>query len=524
MTHAFGGWSWWHRPLCRCLAVALLCARLGLAIAAEADAPVAVPDEAGLGERLALVAWLHEHRIAVTDPQDLPALRRAYLAATHPAPAPAPATATPDQQRGDLAAALYRTFGVNPPPGASAADIAALIASLEARASAVRDQAAAAAAAQADAQAAAGRRPAAPVRPAADGTPAEQAALRPAALPAAAGDGPGPRSGDERLAAAIAAVHSANQVPALAVAVVRSSGMQAAAVVGWRKRGDPTPALLSDSWHLGSETKAMTAALAALLVEQGKLHWDATLGAVLPQTPKPWQGVTLDQLLMHRAGLPRDAAWGRCANRRAVLEQLAGERPLSPPGTAFSYSNLGYVLAGLMIERVCDASWEDAISAQLWQPLGITAAGFGGMGTPGLVDQPWGHWQDGSLAGNGPAADNLPCMGPAGTVHMPLADWSRFIADQLRGAQGKPGLLRAESYRHLHQPPAGGEYACGWTVARREWAKGLVLTHDGTNRRNYAVVWVAPAIDLAVLACCNQGDAAGVLDAAVQAALALYLP
>jgi D-alanyl-D-alanine carboxypeptidase len=160
---------------------------------------------------------------------------------------------------------------------------------------------------------------------------------------------------------------------------------------------------------------------------------------------------------------------------------------------------------------------------KLWQPLGITGAGFGGMGTTGQVDQPWGHWQDGTLAGNGPAADNAPCMGPAGTVHMPLADWALFIADQLRGAQGRPGLLRAESYHHLHQPPPGGDYACGWQVVQREWAKGVVCTHAGTNTRNYAVVWMAPAIDLAVLVCCNQGETGAVCDAAVQVALALYL-
>ncbi len=119
--------------------------------------------------------------------------------------------------------------------------------------------------------------------------------------------------------------------------------------------------------------------------------------------------------------------------------------------------------------------WESFIAQELWQPLGIAGAGFGGMGTPGLVDQPWGHWQDGSLAGNGPAADNLPCMGPAGTVHMPLADWSLFIADQLRGAQGKPALLRAESYRHLHQPPPGGDYRLrlGRGAARLGQGRGL---------------------------------------------------
>jgi CubicO group peptidase (beta-lactamase class C family) len=503
--------------------IGLLCALPVMAIAAEAGTPVDVPDEAGLGERLALIAWLNDHHIAVADPGDLPALRRAYLDRAHPAPIPA--TANVDQERGELAAELYRKFGINPPAGASVSAIAALIASLEARANAgaERDQAAA--------HADAGSRPRAPAQPPA-ATPPDRPTARPTPAPGpSAGsngpagwpDAPAPRAGDERLAAAIAGVQSAHHVPALAVAVVRGSGMQSAAVVGWRKLGDPTPAQVADSWHLGSDTKAMTASLAALLVEQGKLQWDATLGAVLPQTPQPWRAVTLDQLLMHRSGLPRDVAWATCANRLAVLDRLAGEAPLSAPGTAFSYSNTGYVLAGLMIERSCGSSWEHAIATQLWQPLGITGAGFGGMGTAGEVDQPWGHWADGSLAGNGPGADNAPCMGPAGTVHMPISDWSRFIADQLRGAQGKPGLLSAESYHHLQQPPPGGAYACGWEVVRRDWAKGVVFTHTGTNKRHFSVVWMAPAIDLAILVCCNQGETGKACDAAVQAALGTVL-
>jgi hypothetical protein len=60
-------------------------------------------------------------------------------------------------------------------------------------------------------------------------------------------------------------------------------------------------------------------------------------------------------------------------------------------------------------------------------------------------------------------------------------------------------------------------------VVRREWAKGVVFTHNGSNLRNFSVVWMAPAIDLAILVCCNQGETGTACDAAVQAALALYL-
>jgi thiol-disulfide isomerase/thioredoxin len=102
---------------------------LGVA-AAEADVAVDVPDEFGLGERLALVAWLTDHHVAIVNPNDVPALRRIYVAKAHPDLIPKPESASIDQQRADLAAELYRKFGRNPPPGASVEDITALIASL----------------------------------------------------------------------------------------------------------------------------------------------------------------------------------------------------------------------------------------------------------------------------------------------------------------------------------------------------------------------------------------------------------
>jgi CubicO group peptidase (beta-lactamase class C family) len=189
---------------------------------------------------------------------------------------------------------------------------------------------------------------------------------------------------------------------------------------------------------------------------------------------------------------------------------LAKIKLLSQPGSAYLYSNLGYVVAGAMAEAATSAGWEDAIGKLLFGPLGMSSAGFGGLGTPGLVDQPWGHAENGKpVDGNGPAVDNPAVMGPAGTVHASLADWARFIADQLRGARGEKALLRPETYVRLHTPPFGGQYALGWLVAEREWGGGTVLTHAGSNTMNYAVVWIAPKLDLAVLAVANQGGPAG---------------
>jgi CubicO group peptidase (beta-lactamase class C family) len=252
----------------------------------------------------------------------------------------------------------------------------------------------------------------------------------------------------------------------------------------------------------------MTATLAARLTERGVIKWDSLLSDSFPFVPNSWQGVTLDHCLVHRSGATANIKWHLQLNRVVAVRTITAIPPASAPGETMLYSNAGYMLAGAMLEKATGQTWEQLLREEIWKPLGITpAAGFGGMGTPGQVDQPWGHQPQGKVIGNGPDADNAAVLGPAGTVHMPLADWSRFIADQLRGAQNKPALLTAASYHHLQQPWPGDTYARGWVVVQRPWAKGKTLTHSGSNTMHYAVVWLAPEIDLAVLIVCNQGEA-----------------
>ena len=68
---------------------------------------------------------------------------------------------------------------------------------------------------------------------------------------------------------------------------------------------------------------------------------------------------------------------------------------------------------------------------------------------------------------------------------MTIDGWARFVADQLRGARGEAGLLKPETYKILHTPPFGGDYALGWATAEREWGGGRVLTHNGSNTMNF---------------------------------------
>jgi CubicO group peptidase (beta-lactamase class C family) len=312
-------------------------------------------------------------------------------------------------------------------------------------------------------------------------------------------------------------------LPALAGAVVTSEGIRVQGVVGVRKYGTDTPATINDEFHLGSDTKAMTATLLAMLVEQGKLSWGMTLSQCLPELANTmhsaYRDVTLEQLLAHRAGFT-DESWpvgetfvslhnwrGTPSEQRwRYAQMILAEPPTkSSPGN-FLYSNRSYAIAGIIAERITGIAWEDLMTQRLFEPLGMDTCGFGPMGTPGSIDEPFQHILEGSehqAIGPGPLADNPVVIAPAGLVHCSIGDWAKFIQAHLRGEKGEPGILKPESFRRLHTVTSG-DYGFGWIVTQRSWG-GRVLTHAGSNNQNFAVVWMAPMHDFAVLVATNQG-------------------
>src|SRR5205085_5522265 len=194
-------------------------------------------------------------------------------------------------------------------------------------------------------------------------------------------------------------------VPAMAAAVVTSSGIEFVGAVGVRKRGTEIPVTLNDLWHLGSDGKAMTSTLVGRLVEGGQLKWETTLAEVFPklapQMHADFRAVTLLHLLSHRAGLPANlkaiSFLGddvTALRLRAAREELA-KPPEHAPGSNYKYSNLGYIIVGAVIEKTTGKTWEQAIRSEVFEPLQMKTAGFGGTGTAGRIDQPWPHTADG---------------------------------------------------------------------------------------------------------------------------------
>jgi CubicO group peptidase (beta-lactamase class C family) len=289
---------------------------------------------------------------------------------------------------------------------------------------------------------------------------------------------------------------------------------------GVRRAGSNEKVSIDDRWHIGSCTKSMTATLAAMLIEDGRLRWETTVGETLKNTPKlaaGWQEVTLEQLLQHRGGAPeqppRDlwAAAGKHSGtplqqRRDFVSGLLRTAPESKPGERYNYSNQGYSIAGVMIEKVTGRPWEDLIRERLFKPLGMKSAGFG---APSMRGQPLGH--EGKRPPlrpkePGPGDDNPAAIGPAGTVHCSIADFARYAAWHAERGRGEKALLKPESFTRLHQPASGGDYASGWSVAERPWAGGKALTQTGSNTMWYAVIWVAPEKRAAFVATTNAAS------------------
>ncbi len=364
----------------------------------------------------------------------------------------------------------------------------------------------------------------------------------PTTAPIDKGDQVGP---DPRIVALLGPIREKHELPALGAAIVTGDRLIGVGVVGVRRLGDPTRATHRDTFHIGSCTKAMTATLLALLVRDGKLTWETTLEDALPdlaRTMDPaYRRVTIEQLLAQRSGFSAESAARDLSilqmhalpgtnreKRGAYLKRILGEPPDVPVGQRFVYSNRNYVAAGAIAEKVSGQEWESLITTRLFRPLKMGSAGFGAMGHGNRVDQPWQHLvKDGKVVpvGPGPRSDNPALMGPAGTVHVSLADWGKFAAAHLRGAAGKSGILPAEDFRRIQTPATGQTYAFGWGFADRPWGGGTVLTHAGSNTMNYAVIWLAPRRDFAVLVVTNQGgeEAEKACDEAASAMIGLHL-
>ena len=333
----------------------------------------------------------------------------------------------------------------------------------------------------------------------------------------------------KEMATKLAEVCRKHDVPAMVAAVVNSNGSVKSDCFGNRKRGTSDKVELSDRFPIGSCTKSMTATLAAVMVDAGKIDWDTSIGDVWPKATDEHihpdlRKVTLDELLSHQSGLPGDIsdisgqAWASffeekqspVLERRRMLKLALSKAPSQPQG-AFAYSNLGYAIVSAMLETRARDSFESLMKKHVFDPLEMRSADFRSMQSAKQLKPPllWGHAQSGEPVDPRTAgAENPTVYAAAGTVHLSIEDYAKYARWHLAG---KPApVLRSQSaFDHLHKPRVdytipGAKYACGWICV--DTGLGPALNHFGSNTNSCALIWIFPESDFAAVVCANTGQ------------------
>jgi CubicO group peptidase (beta-lactamase class C family) len=169
------------------------------------------------------------------------------------------------------------------------------------------------------------------------------------------------------------------QLPGAAVAVVKDGAVLMVRGYGLANVELAAPATDSTAFQIASLTKLFTGAAVLVLADDGRVALDTTVMTYLPGLPAAWSVVTVRQLLDHTSGIPSytevpgfDGQFMAAARSpEEVLALVAGTSLEHEPGARFSYSNTGYYLLGMLIERVTGTSYAAFLEERFFAPLGM---------------------------------------------------------------------------------------------------------------------------------------------------------
>ncbi len=204
--------------------------------------------------------------------------------------------------------------------------------------------------------------------------------------PAAASGGPAGHT-PERVAQAVDAAVARYDLPGIAVGVVEDGQVVAMVTRGELAAGSGQPVTPAALFKIASNTKAMTAAVLARLVDQGRLRWDDPVTRHLPdfRMHDPWvtRQMQVRDLLIHNSGLPLGAGdlmlWPEPNDfaRQDIIAGLAHLRPVTSFRSGYAYDNLLYVVAGEVAAAAGGKPYAELVREQVFAPLGMDGCRVG---------------------------------------------------------------------------------------------------------------------------------------------------
>ena len=328
------------------------------------------------------------------------------------------------------------------------------------------------------------------------------------------------------LDAYIAKVLADWQLPGIAIAVVRNDSVLAAKGYGVREIGRPERVDEHTVFDAASLTKSFTATALAMLVDEGKIHWDDPVRRHLPEIelPDPYltANVTLRDLLAHRTGLQAGNFLFRFTgyDRAEILTRVRHLRHEIPFRSGMVYSNIGYTIAGEAGARAGGVSYDALIRRRILEPLGLRDTHLWSEGNPwmaGNVARPHAVIDEAQQPIRG--RDNRASTSPAGAVQSSawdLARWMRFqlgdgtfegrrlVSDSALEATHSPQVIvpTPASFRRARQLEHHASYGMGWQVW--DYRGHPLLWHSGSGNGQIAYMALLPRDRLGVVVLVNS--------------------
>jgi CubicO group peptidase (beta-lactamase class C family) len=267
--------------------------------------------------------------------------------------------------------------------------------------------------------------------------------------------------------------------PSVSIAVTRGGRTLLERTWGVANLSTGQAATPTTTYNIGSMAKQFTAALVLKLVDRGRLSLTDSVGRHLPGLPPAWNAITIEQLLNHTSGLARDVAQDGPETEDVpgdTLIAMAARKPLvSAPGTAYAYSNTGYLLLGVLLEKVHGKPYGAVLRDEIARPLGLASLGW--CASAAKTRAATGYIR----SSNGKAA-------PRGDVHasqgLGFAGICSTAGDVARWNQALHGgrVLSPASYAAMTttRGAATGKYGFGLVPRRAPWASPAIV-HDGQD-------------------------------------------
>jgi CubicO group peptidase (beta-lactamase class C family) len=315
------------------------------------------------------------------------------------------------------------------------------------------------------------------------------------------------------------------KVPGAAVAVVKDGAVIFCQGFGLRdvgRRLEVTPHTL---FPIASCTKAFTTMGLAILVDEGKLEWDAPVRRYVPtfalHDPVATERMTPRDLVTHRSGLPRhDLAWYKSpCTRQELFDRLRYLEPSKDLRAVFQYNNLMYMAAGHVIAYVSGQSWEEFTRARILEPLGMVNTLFSVVEAQQTADfaRPHKEEKDDQVKEIS-FYEEQGAIGPAGAMVSSVAEMSRWVLLHLnQGKQGGRQIVSAAQIAQLHAPqvvvPDNGKYAelpapvtygLGWAI---QPYRGYTMIHHAGGINGFtSLVTLLPHENVGVVVLNNLGS------------------